>query len=107
MLPPIEVISDFGELMGNSDERLMCSLCNIPLRENEGYKSFNFNYVEEDDPLWGSRDSSMHHQCFQTWELKARYIEKFNEKIGGVDYSGKIYHMNEDGQIETKASSSE
>ena len=80
----------------------VCSLCNGQIREGEGHTSFSFHVVEEDDPLWPFRESVMHHQCFNTWGLKSRYVEKFNENVAGEDFGGVSYYMDEDGHVERK-----
>jgi hypothetical protein len=81
-------------------EMKVCSICNERIREGEGYTSFSFHYVEEDDPLWPFRESVMHNQCFNTWGLKSRYIEKFNENVAPMYFGGVSYYMNEDGHVE-------
>jgi hypothetical protein len=57
---------------------------------------------EPTDPLWRFSDAAMHYECFQEWEYRQEFVDKYNATIGKIVWgNGTRHHMKADGLIES------
>ncbi len=45
----------------------------------------------------------MHRRCFLGWELRQRFVDTYNERVGSITWGNGTYHdMQPDGTIVSK-----
>ncbi len=77
-----------------------CSLCGTVLIDGDDLVATSHFIADEDDPLWRFSDSAMHRRCFLAWELRQRFIDMYNERVGSITWGNGTFHsMTDDGTI--------
>lgn len=79
---------------------MLCAICAQPLDTNGQMVATTHFIGDENDRLWRYSDAAMHYDCFQAWEHRAEFIEKYNGTIGRTVWgNGTRHHMQHDGIV--------
>jgi hypothetical protein len=80
--------------------RTRCALCNEILNQGDDIVATSHFIGDPNDALWRFSDAGMHRSCFSTWDLRMRFVDKFNEIVGPMTWGDRSYKfMAEDGTV--------
>lgn len=81
---------------------MTCAICEKVL-DIKGLMVATTHFITDpNDPLWAYSDAAMHYSCFQAWEHREEYINRYNNTIGQRVWRNKTrLHMRADGLIES------
>lgn len=83
-------------------DEMPCAICKQPLSRSARRVATSHFIADESDPLWGFSDTAMHYECFQKWEHREEFVDKYNSSLGEVVWgNGTRHHMKADGVIES------
>ena len=81
---------------------MTCAICEQPLDIDGPLVATTHFIGEPSDPLWRFSDAAMHYECFQKWEHRQEFIDKYNATMGKIIWgNGTRHHMKVDGSIES------
>jgi hypothetical protein len=81
---------------------MACAICERPLDTKCAFVASSAFIDEPSDPLWRFSDAAMHYDCFQRWEHRREFVNKYNATMGSIVWgNGTRHHMKADGSIES------
>jgi hypothetical protein len=80
--------------------RTCCAICGNVIRESDHVFGTAHFIGDNNSPLWRYSDAAMHRECFQSWELREKFVAEYNAKIGELTWGdGSYQEMKPDGSI--------
>ncbi len=79
-----------------------CPLCGEVIDLNSQFVATTHFIGDRNDQLHRYSDAAMHYTCFQNWDHREEFIDRYNNTIGRTVWgNGTRHHMRPDGTIES------
>lgn len=77
-----------------------CPLCHAVIAKDDDIVATSHFIADPEDPLWRYSDAAIHRTCFESWEQRENFVNRFNAAVAPFIFgNGKRHFMKANGDI--------